>query len=345
MGGVQDCQIPCCHASTCRLNKGAECATGDCCKNCRFASASTECRSQRDQCDLAEFCTGRSAQCPEDVLSHNGIPCKGGQGFCRNGRCPLLADQCVRMWGDAARVGRDFCYEQNTQGTYFGFCRRSGPENYIPCKEKDVMCGKLFCTGGNKEPGSGLAAVFSSCTAMYDSDQSQDQGLVDTGTRCGDELVCMDNQCVDLEVAYGATNCSAQCKGYAVCNHKSQCQCEPGWLPPDCEYLDSSDQAVSSASPVEWIPTQSSQKALHLSLSPGTVIAIVIGTGTIVVFLLALSGVAVILKRRQRLSRSPRLPPQEKDLGQNNPAFPTINTVYQNHTLKNMTYPNYPQVK
>ncbi|XP_035247507.1 zinc metalloproteinase-disintegrin-like crotastatin [Anguilla anguilla] len=322
-----DCGIekecPCCDASTCTLTEGSECATGECCKNCRFASPLTECRSRRDECDLAEFCTGRSAQCPQDVFSQNGIPCKGRQGYCRDGRCPLLADQCVKTWGDTARVGRYFCYEQNIQGTYYGFCNRTGREEYVPCKEKDVMCGKLFCTGGSREPSSGQAAEFSDCRATFNRDQSEDQGLVETGTRCGDGLVCMDSQCVGLEMAYGPSNCSAKCKGHAVCNHRSECQCQPGWLPPDCESSGDSDQAVSS----------------------GTIIAIATATGTTLVLLLALAGMAVHLKRRQKLGGSPRPPPPEKDLGLNNPAFPVdIYSVYQNPSLKNMAYPNYPQL-
>ncbi|KAJ8260585.1 hypothetical protein COCON_G00163080 [Conger conger] len=324
-GPEETCQNPCCHASTCKLTAGSDCATGECCKNCRFASPLMECRSRRDECDLAEFCTGSSAQCPRDVFAQNGIPCRDRQGYCRDGHCPLLAEQCIRTWGDTAHVGRNFCYEQNVQGTYYGSCRRSDTGDYIPCKEKDVRCGKLFCTEGNKEPSSGQAAEFSDCRTTFNTDQSKEQGLVDGGTRCGEGLVCNDNQCVDLEMAYRATNCSAKCKGHAVCNHQSQCQCEHGWIPPDCQALYDSDQAVSA----------------------GTVIAIVIGTGTTLVLLLALSGMAVLLKRRQKLSKPPRFPPQmEKDLGQNNPAFPVeIYSVYQNQTLTNMAYPNYPQVK
>ncbi|KAJ8286779.1 hypothetical protein GJAV_G00043200 [Gymnothorax javanicus] len=322
-GTEEKCENPCCHASTCTLTKGSECATGECCKNCRFASPTTVCRSQKDDCDLTEFCTGMSAQCPQDVFSQNGLPCKGGQGYCRNGHCPLLAEQCTRMWGDAARVARKFCYEQNRQGTYYGFCRRPGPEDYIPCMKKDVMCGKLFCSSGSTEPSSGVAAEFSDCRTMFNEDQSKDQGLVETGTRCGDGAVCSNNQCIDLETIYGPTNCSAKCQGHAVCNHQGQCQCQPGWLPPDCEFSVPIPQIVTSDAFIAF----------------WNIIAI-LG------LLLISAAIIFIVKHRKNLSNSPRLPPQEKDFGLNNPTLPTeIYTVNQNNNLKNINYPNYPSVK
>ncbi|KAG9354008.1 hypothetical protein JZ751_012132 [Albula glossodonta] len=166
------------------------------------------------------------------------------------------------------------------------------------------MCGKLFCSNGNHCEQAGL----SDCRSTDNQDSGQDQNMVDTGTRCGEGMVCNDNQCVGLEMAYGPINCSGKCTGHAVCNHKSQCQCEPGWLPPTCELLDDSGR----------------------TLSTGAVIAIVIATTAALVLLLALIGMAVLLKHRQKLVHSPRLPSHTKDLAQDNPAFNTeINTVYK----------------
>lgn len=77
--------------------------------------------------------------------------------------------------------------------------------------------------------------------------------------------VCSQNECVELHAAYRNTNCSAKCSGHGVspadaaqparragpsaltacvfaqvCNHKNACQCEPGWVPPDCTTTDAS---------------------------------------------------------------------------------------------------------
>uniref|UniRef100_A0A8C9VI83 ADAM metallopeptidase domain 28 n=1 Tax=Scleropages formosus TaxID=113540 RepID=A0A8C9VI83_SCLFO len=229
-GTVEECKNPCCNATTCTLTAGSQCSAGDCCEDCKVM-----CRRQQDECDLAEYCTGKSTECPEDVFTVNGLPCKGGQSYCYNGLCPTKADQCVKVWGSTAEVAKPSCYDQNTRGTYYAFCNRPSREQYIGCQKKDVMCGKLFCIEGNDNPNYNRFVKFLDCKAIFSDDPDNDFGQVDTGTKCGDGMVCKDHECVNLETAYRATNCSARCKGHAVCNHKQECQCEPGWLPPNCD--------------------------------------------------------------------------------------------------------------
>lgn len=65
----------------------------------QILSRSHECRRKQDDCDLAEYCDGKSATCPEDVFAVNGLPCEGGLGYCYNGKCPQRPSQCVRMYG------------------------------------------------------------------------------------------------------------------------------------------------------------------------------------------------------------------------------------------------------
>uniref|UniRef100_A0A671PS46 Zinc metalloproteinase-disintegrin-like batroxstatin-1 n=1 Tax=Sinocyclocheilus anshuiensis TaxID=1608454 RepID=A0A671PS46_9TELE len=231
-GTVQECTNPCCNATTCKLTEGSQCATGECCENCKIRSAAHVCRPKNDDCDLPESCTGKSAECPEDVFTVNGLPCKNGKGYCYNGQCPQREEQCIKMW--AAVVARDYCYNQNTRAEYFAYCKRNG-NKYIGCQRQDVMCGKLFCEDGNANPNYGRLVKFNNCKATFYSDPEKDYGQVDTGTKCGEGLVCNQNECVDLETAYKATNCSAKCRGHAVCDHRKECRCETGWLPPDCE--------------------------------------------------------------------------------------------------------------
>lgn len=57
------------------------------------------CRRKQDECDLAEYCDGERATCPEDVFAVNGLPCDGDLGYCYNGKCPQRPNQCVRMYG------------------------------------------------------------------------------------------------------------------------------------------------------------------------------------------------------------------------------------------------------
>uniref|UniRef100_A0A8C1ZMY6 ADAM metallopeptidase domain 28 n=1 Tax=Cyprinus carpio TaxID=7962 RepID=A0A8C1ZMY6_CYPCA len=233
-GTVQECTNPCCNATTCKLTEGSQCATGECCKNCKIMSAAHVCRPKNDDCDLPESCTGKSAECPEDVFTVNGLPCNNGKGYCYNGQCPQREEQCIKMWGPTAVVARDYCYNQNTRAEYYAYCKRNG-DKYIGCQRQDVMCGKLFCEQGNEDPNYGRLVRFSYCKATFYGDAANDYGQVDTGTKCGEGLVCNQNECVNLETAYKAINCSAKCRGHAVCDHRKECRCETGWLPPDCE--------------------------------------------------------------------------------------------------------------
>ncbi|XP_042611205.1 zinc metalloproteinase-disintegrin-like batroxstatin-1 isoform X3 [Cyprinus carpio] len=278
-GTVQGCTNPCCNALTCKLTEGSQCATGECCENCKIMSAAHVCRPKNDECDLPESCTGKSAWCPEDVFTVNGIPCKNGKGYCYNGQCPQREEQCIKMWGPTAVVARKYCYDQNTRTEYYAHCKRNGGR-YIACQGRDVMCGKLFCENGDPEPNYGQLVIFSECKATFYSSSEDDYGQVDTGTKCGEGMVCNQNECVDLEKAYKATNCSAKCKGHAVCDHRMECRCEPGWLPPDCE------------TPAE---------------SDGVNIAI-----AVVVCVILLCGLAVFYKRRESTPYSFRHPRQQR---------------------------------
>lgn len=55
------------------------------------------CRPMKDKCDLEEFCDGQKPTCPEDAFQQNGTPCPGG--YCFDGSCPTLAQQCQALWG------------------------------------------------------------------------------------------------------------------------------------------------------------------------------------------------------------------------------------------------------
>uniref|UniRef100_A0A8C7CN06 ADAM metallopeptidase domain 28 n=1 Tax=Oncorhynchus kisutch TaxID=8019 RepID=A0A8C7CN06_ONCKI len=173
-GSLEECTNPCCNATSCTLTKGSECAAGACCDNCKVR-AIVECRMKHDDCDLPEYCTGKSADCPEDVFTVNGIPCDGGRGYCNNGQCPQHHTQCVKMYGPSAETARTYCYEQNTRGLYYAYCKRPSKDQYIPCQRQDVQCGKLFCKND--------------CKASFYDDHTSDFGQVDTGTKCNDGKV------------------------------------------------------------------------------------------------------------------------------------------------------------
>eukprot|EP00069_Balaena_mysticetus_P016488 bmy_09755T0 len=227
----QDCQNRCCNASTCLLAKGAECAHGTCCHECRVSlgfwgtaagvgvwgppvpavslallnqvkPAGELCRPAKDQCDLREYCDGRQPVCPEDTFWENGTPCPGG--YCYNGACPTLAQRCQDLWGPGARVATETCYSYSIS---------TGCRSGIPLDFGRVnRCGTLFCEWGQKPPERSSCTLTSSsgdCQALV-QDSSSAYEPVPEGTKCGKEQVC---------------------------NHKDQCHCHPGWAPPYCAEL------------------------------------------------------------------------------------------------------------
>ena len=107
---------PCCSGYTCRLRIDAQCSSGPCCDNCKvkvqiwekfsakifkvdevsrqclvsrgdFSTVQIKepgmlCRKSVGECDLDEYCTGQSGECPENLFKKNGIPCGAGRGYC-----------------------------------------------------------------------------------------------------------------------------------------------------------------------------------------------------------------------------------------------------------------------
>uniref|UniRef100_A0A194AS47 Metalloproteinase type III 2 n=2 Tax=Micrurus TaxID=8634 RepID=A0A194AS47_9SAUR len=189
-GSPQDCQSACCDARTCKLKHKAQCDSEECCEKCKFKKAGAKCRAAKDDCDLPELCTGRSAECPTDSFQRNGHPCQNNQGYCYNGKCPIMKNQCIALMGSGVKVSRDMCFTLNQRGKGCGFCRKENGAN-IPCAAKDVKCGRLFCKKGN--------SMTCRCSV---SPRDPDYGMVEPGTKCGDGMVCSNRQCVKVQTAY-----------------------------------------------------------------------------------------------------------------------------------------------
>lgn len=237
-GTPQECQNPCCDATTCKLKPEAKCADGECCENCKIKSAGILCRPGKDDCDLPDMCDGQNAQCSSDRFRVNGYPCNNGEGYCYMGTCPTLKSQCVDIWG-AASGDEDAtsCFNSNKRGLNYGFCTYSGGK-YIACPDKDIKCGKLFCKGGSNTPSvfATTLTVGSVCKIIIPtSGYVENFGMVQNGTKCGADSVCSSGRCLSMESVYRSANCSSKCRGHAVCDHELLCQCEEGWAPPNCD--------------------------------------------------------------------------------------------------------------
>ncbi|XP_077352304.1 disintegrin and metalloproteinase domain-containing protein 8a [Festucalex cinctus] len=239
-GSVKECKNPCCNATNCKLSAGAQCAEGECCHNCQLKASGSVCRPKTGNCDLAEHCTGLSASCPPDAYVQNGLPCNRGKGYCYNGQCPSRQQHCKRLWGPDAEVAADACFFQH------GGCRSSPFMRRCPGQEQS--CATLFCSGGWQFPVTSRKSFYkvgneecNEATMNPEDNYPADLGMVPTGTKCGNNMVCYNQKCQDISNirAYGTDDCSAKCNNHGVCNHQSKCHCDPGWAPPFCDVLQS----------------------------------------------------------------------------------------------------------
>uniref|UniRef100_A0A8C1W3Y4 ADAM metallopeptidase domain 12 n=1 Tax=Cyprinus carpio TaxID=7962 RepID=A0A8C1W3Y4_CYPCA len=248
-GDLEECLNPCCNASTCTLKEEAVCAHGQCCEDCQLKPAGTPCRDSSNSCDLPEFCTGADPHCPANVYLHDGHTCQGVDGHCYNGICQTHEQQCITLWGQGAKPAPGICFERvNSAGDPYGNCGKDAKGSFAKCEARDAKCGKIQCQGGANRPVIGTNAVSIETniplqeggrilcrgTHVYLGDDMPDPGLVLTGTKCGENMMCINRQCQNISVL-GVHDCSAKCSGHGVCNNNKNCHCESLWAPPFCD--------------------------------------------------------------------------------------------------------------
>ncbi|KAL4660176.1 disintegrin and metalloproteinase domain-containing protein 9-like isoform X1 [Arapaima gigas] len=244
-GSEAECEKdPCCEAKTCKLKPWAQCADGICCKNCQFLPAGSVCRSVNDDCDLPEYCNGSSALCQSDVYKMNGHPCKDNQAYCYNGKCQHYSGQCQAIFGPKAAVAPEVCFKNvNQMGDRFGNCGYQG-HGYKKCESRNAMCGKLQCENVQSVTVFGIQpSIIQTPVAgtkcwgvdfMLGSDVP-DPGMVNEGTKCGQNKVCLNYECVGIEMLNYDCDIQNKCYGHGVCNNNKNCHCDDGWAPPFCE--------------------------------------------------------------------------------------------------------------
>ncbi|XP_071610031.1 disintegrin and metalloproteinase domain-containing protein 33 [Heliangelus exortis] len=250
-GEVEECTNPCCNAHNCTLKLGAQCAHGDCCQNCKLKVAGTMCREAAGSCDLPEYCKGTSPYCPANVYLLDGSSCAYGEAYCKDGMCMTHHQQCVQLWGPGAWPAPDACFQDvNMAGNTYGNCGKDSQGRYVKCDKRDALCGKIQCQSPAKKPqGTNTVSIDTTIrfngrevkcrgtymyTAKDDEDDLSDPGLVMTGTKCGDGMVCKDRRCQNASL-FELEKCVSQCHGHGVCNSNKNCHCDAGWAPPYCE--------------------------------------------------------------------------------------------------------------
>ncbi|XP_068585947.1 disintegrin and metalloproteinase domain-containing protein 15 isoform X2 [Cebidichthys violaceus] len=249
-GLVEECEDPCCNASTCRLVSGAQCSSdGICCHDCKLQAAGSVCRDPLGECDLPEFCTGSSPYCPPNVFLQNGEPCEDDASYCYEGVCASMHTQCQMLWGPNATSAPPVCFSSvNKQGNKFGNCGQLTNGSYIPCGKSDVHCGRIQCQGGRERPLLGTNAEILTTTVRFNhsdlvcrgtffhlGDDVSDPATVAQGTACSLGKACLNQKCQD-ESVFEVDECRRKCNGHGVCNSNKNCHCAVGWAPPDCRY-------------------------------------------------------------------------------------------------------------
>ncbi|XP_023820253.1 disintegrin and metalloproteinase domain-containing protein 15 isoform X4 [Oryzias latipes] len=249
-GLLQECEDPCCNASTCQLVPGAQCSSdGICCQNCKLRPAGSMCRGPLGDCDLPEFCTGSSPHCPPNVFLQNGEVCENSTSYCYEGVCANMDTQCQMLWGPNATSAPAVCFSSvNKQGNKYGNCGQLANGSYIPCGNADVHCGRIQCQGGRERPLLGSNAQILTTTVRFNDsdltcrgtffhlgDDVSDPATVAQGTACGPGKACLNHKCREVSM-FGVDECRRKCNGHGVCNSNKNCHCDVGWAPPDCRY-------------------------------------------------------------------------------------------------------------
>uniref|UniRef100_A0A2I2YUC7 ADAM metallopeptidase domain 33 n=1 Tax=Gorilla gorilla gorilla TaxID=9595 RepID=A0A2I2YUC7_GORGO len=248
-GSGQECRDLCCFAHNCSLRPGAQCAHGDCCVHCLLKPAGALCRQAMGDCDLPEFCTGTSSHCPPDVYLLDGSPCARGSGYCWDGACPTLEQQCQQLWGPGSHPAPEACFQVvNSAGDAHGNCGQDSEGHFLPCAGRDALCGKLQCQGGKPSLlAPHMVPVDSTvhldghevtCRGALALPSAQldllGLGLVETGTQCGPRMVCQSRRC-RKNAFQELQRCLTACHNHGVCNSNHNCHCAPGWAPPFCD--------------------------------------------------------------------------------------------------------------
>lgn len=132
--------------------------------NPQLKEAGSVCRQSAGDCDLPEYCTGVSKDCPDDSFEMNGTPCNNkAPGYCYDGQCPTLLQHCWRLFGPGSlststmllfkvqlcsnsryvpssgtTLGSDVCFKLNTRGFPDSSCGRNRGVP-IPCTKEYVF--------------------------------------------------------------------------------------------------------------------------------------------------------------------------------------------------------------
>uniref|UniRef100_A0A8C9EPI5 ADAM metallopeptidase domain 23 n=1 Tax=Pavo cristatus TaxID=9049 RepID=A0A8C9EPI5_PAVCR len=231
------------------VEAGEECDCGfrmecyaDCCKKCSLSNGllffpffprGYDCRYAVNECDIAEFCTGDSGQCPPNLHKQDGYACDSNQGRCYNGECKTRDNQCKYIWGSSRLTF-------TTLNIFYLY---------------DVFCGFLLCTNLTKVPRVGQVQGEIIPNSFYHQgrivdcsgahvllDDDTDLGYVEDGAPCGPQMMCLDKKCLPIQ-SLNISSCpigsnGKVCSGHGICSNEATCICNFSWAGTDCSIDD-----------------------------------------------------------------------------------------------------------
>ena len=134
-----------------------------CCSKCQFVSYGTQCRAASGECDIAEYCGGRSSDCPPDRRVQDGTSCSKGVGYCYSGSCPTVDSQCKYFYGSSKSSNR-LDTNKLTLRMYYS---TAGAAGYASCFNNYNTRGDLHGNCGSTSTVGTYTRCSARCVYMY----------------------------------------------------------------------------------------------------------------------------------------------------------------------------------
>jgi hypothetical protein len=209
------------------LDAGEQCEApfAPCCNpvTCQFETTEVECRAPAGQCDVAEFCSGSGAACPDDTFAADTVLCTGASqgGACDDDpadHCSGTDASCVDVFASSTTE----CRTSAGQCDVAEFCSGSG----AGCPDDTFAAGTVLCTGASQggacddDPADHCSGTDASCVDVFASSTTEcraSAGQCDVAEFCSGSGAA----CPDDTFASSATECRAsagQCDVAEFCS-------------------------------------------------------------------------------------------------------------------------------
>ena len=186
-----------------------QCSSGDCCNTSAelFSPNGTVCRPKNGDCDIEEYCTGSSAECPDDTFLDAGTVCSDADDLCENDAiCSGNSSDCPPK---SFKSSNTICRAKNGDCDVAEYCTGSSVEcpddknasSTTTCYAINGPCKSLtYCSGNSKSCVADNDSLVmwddlsNGCIEYYCDNESGLQAIM----KCKNSTVCMDGECVSV---------------------------------------------------------------------------------------------------------------------------------------------------